>query len=129
MPVTFRIDTEAGIVFTVIEGPLDTDELLRELAAMIQHPDFKPGMSGITDLRNSEMDTFTDDVQRVAEFFISHKEQVGVSRSAIVLSGFVTYGMARMFQAFADESSLDTRIFQDMDEALEWIKSGEDESS
>jgi hypothetical protein len=129
MPVTFRIDKEAGIVFTVIEGPLDTDELLRELAAMIKHPDFKPGLSGITDLRKSEMDTFTDDVQRVAEFFISHKEQVGVSRSAIILSGFVTYGMTRMFQAFAEESSLDTRIFQDMDEALEWIKSGQDESS
>ena len=129
MPVTFRIDKEAGIVYTVIEGPVDTKELLRELETLLDHPDFRPGLNGITDLRKSEMDTFTEDVQRVAEFFIRHREQVGASRTAIVLSGFVTYGMTRMFQAFADDSSVETQIFQDMDEAIEWIESGEDKSS
>lgn len=126
MPVTFRIDKEAGIVYTVIEGAVDTDELLKELDTLIKQPDFRPGLNGITDLRKSEMDTFTDDVQRVAEFFIKHREQVGASKTAIVLSGFVTYGMTRMFQAFADDSSVETQIFQDMDEALEWIESGKE---
>ena len=129
MPVTFRIDKEAGIVYTVIEGPVDTDELLRELDTLIKHPDFRPGLNGITDLRKSEMDTFTEDAQRVADFFIKHREQVGSSRTAIVLAGFVAYGMTRMFQAFADDSSVETQIFQDMDEALEWIESGEEQSS
>jgi hypothetical protein len=58
---------------------------------------------------------------------IEHRESIGPSRSAIVAPSDRAYGMSRMFEVFAEESSIDVRVFRDFDEAKRWVVEGESE--
>jgi hypothetical protein len=121
MPITFRIDKESGIVYTTIDGRTNTDEIVESLESLLNNPDFKPGLNGIADLRNSEMDTFSADVKRIAGLMIEYRNKIGPSKTAVVISKDVTFGMTRVFQAFSEQSSIETAIFRDMEEALRWL--------
>jgi hypothetical protein len=121
MPITFRIDKESGIVYTTINGRTNTDEIVESLENLLNNPDFKPGLNGIADLRNSEMDTFSADVKRIAGLMIEYRNKIGPSKTAVVISKDVTFGMTRVFQAFSEQSSIETAIFRDMEEALRWL--------
>jgi hypothetical protein len=121
MPIAFRIDKESGIVYTTIEGRITTDELLESLERFMNHPDFSPGLNGLADLRNIEMDTFSADVRRIAELMVEYRNKIGPSKTAVVISKDVTFGMTRMFQSFSEQSSIKTAIFRDMEEALRWL--------
>jgi hypothetical protein len=121
MPIAFRIDKDSGIVYTTIEGRINTDELLESLEHFMNHPDFSPCLNGLADLRNFEMDTFSADVMRIAELLIKYRNRIGPSKTAVVISKDVTFGMTRMFQAFSEQSSIETAIFRNMEEALRWL--------
>jgi hypothetical protein len=121
MPITFRIDKEAGMVYTTIEGRINTDELLESLERLMNHPDFGPGLNGLADLRSMEIDTFSADVMRIADLMIKFRNKIGPSKTAVVISKDVTFGMTRMFQAFSEQSSIETAIFRDREEALRWL--------
>lgn len=121
MPITFRIDKESGIVHTTIDGSASTDEIVDGLKSIMNHPDFKPGLNGIADLRNSDMEVFSADVKRIANLLIEYRNKIGPSKTAVVVSKDVTFGMTRVFQVFAEQSSIETAIFRDRDEALQWL--------
>lgn len=120
MPVTCNIDLAAGLVFTTISGHVDTDELVRALEGCVGHRDFRPGLNGIADLRRARYDARSEDIKRLAELMAMHRDRIGSSRTAIVVSSDVAYGLSRMYQAFADDTSIQTRIFRDIDEAERW---------
>lgn len=124
MPITFRIDKESGVVYTTINGHASTDEIIEGLRNFMNHPDFKPGLNGIADLRNSDLDTFSADVQRIADLLIEYRNKIGPSRTAVLVSKDVTFGMTREFQVFAGQSSVETAIFRDMEEAVRWLEAG-----
>ena len=121
MPITFRIDKESGIVYTTVEGRVSIDEIIEGLRACVSLPDFRPGLNGIADLRNSEFDPRPADVERIAMLLTEYRNKIGLSKTAVVVSKAVTFGMTREFQAFAEHSSIDTEIFRDMDQARQWI--------
>jgi hypothetical protein len=121
MPITFRIDNESGIVYTTVEGRVGIDEIIEKLKDFMNRPEFRPGLNGIADMRNSDLETHSIDVQRIARLMIDFRDKIGPSKTAVVVSQKVTFGMTRMFQVFAEQSSIDTAIFQDMDEALQWL--------
>jgi hypothetical protein len=125
VPITFSIDKESGIVHTTIEGHTSTDEIVAGLRNLMDHPDFRPGLKGIADLRNSQLDTFSADVREIANLIIEYQDKIGPSRTAVLVSKDVTFGMARVFQAFSEQSSIETAIFRNKEEALQWLGVGE----
>ena len=124
MPITFRIDKESGVVCTTIDGYVSTDEIIEGLRNIMNHPDFRPGLNGIADLRNSDLNTFSADVKRIAELLVEYRDKTGPSRTAVLVSNDVTFGMTRVFQVFAEQSSVETAIFRDMEEAVQWLGVG-----
>jgi hypothetical protein len=127
MTVDFRVDKEEGIVYGTLTGVVDVDQILEGLAGMVASGDFRPGLNGITDLRNMVWESDQDDLRRLVHFMIEHREEIGPSRSAIVVAGDRAYGMSRMFEVFSEESSIDVRVFRDFDEAKRWIVEGDGE--
>jgi hypothetical protein len=123
VPITFRIDKASGIVFTTIAGQTSLDEILEGLKNILNHPDFGPGLNGIADLRQSELNTFQADVKKIADLMIEYRGTIGPSKAAVVVSRDITFGMTRVFQVFAEQSSVETAIFRSMEEALCWIHS------
>jgi hypothetical protein len=122
MPITFRNDTVKGIVYTTIEGSPSTDEIIGALETLLQSPEYCPGLRGVVDMRGSKLDSCAVDVRRIADVLIRYRDTIGPSRSAVVVSKTVTYGMTRMFQAYADQSSIEVELFHDIDAAREWIE-------
>jgi hypothetical protein len=61
------------------------------------------------------------DIKRIADLIIKYRDKIGQSKAAIVISKDVTFGMARMFQVFVEQSSIDIAIFRNMEEALRWL--------
>jgi hypothetical protein len=121
MPITFRIDAESGVVYTNVQGLVSADDILEALKSIMGHPEFRPGLNGLADLRNIEGDLFSGDVRKIAELMIEFRKKIGSSKTAVIVSKDVTFGMARTYQVFAEKSSIKTEIFRDKDEALQWL--------
>ena len=117
MPITFRIDKKSGVVFTTMEGNVSISEIIDGLKGLMNHPDFSPGFNGLVDMRNSTVNSTPEEVRRIAELMTGQREKIGMSRSAVVVSKDVIFGMARMFQVFAEQSSIKTELFRDINEA------------
>lgn len=125
MPITFRIDKKSGVVFTTMEGNVSISEIIDGLKGLMNHPDFSPGFNGLVDMRNSTVNSTPEEVRRIAELMTGQREKIGMSRSAVVVSKDVIFGMARMFQVFAEQSSIKTELFRDINEARQWLGIGE----
>jgi hypothetical protein len=121
MPVTIRVDKEAGIVHTTVEGIYTADDLIAEFDKLFDNSDFRPGMNGIADLRQAQTYPSSADVMRIARYLIEHQGKIGKSRTAVLVSSDVSFGTTRMFQSYAGDSLIQTKIFQDLDQARRWL--------
>jgi hypothetical protein len=121
MPIAIKIDKDSGIVHSMIEGRISADELIEKLQDLIDHPDYRPGLNGIADLRKIDKDMFSEDVFKVAKLMIENRDKIGASKTAVLVSKEVTFGMTRVFQALSEQSSVKTEIFWSMEEALQWL--------
>ncbi len=116
------IDIGAGLVIHEAEGPLSLDEIQSELQATLANPAFSPGMKTVWDLRGASIAALTERaVRSLVDFNLVRKEQRGGGRAAIVASQDVDYGVARMFQAYAEELPWETMVFRGLDDALPWL--------
>ena len=129
MGFEFRIDSEGGIVYSTVEGDLDVEDIIAGLTEIISHEDFDKGMSGIFDLMASKWESEPEDLRRIIRFIFENSERIGPSRCAFVVGSDRAYGMSRMFEVFSEETSVDVRVFRDLDEAKRWIieRAGEEE--
>ena len=131
MPVTTEIDTKAGVVVNTISGAL-TRSTIHALDDVLRHPDFRPGMGIVWDVRGGAVeDLSSDDVRYIAEYGDSRIEERGRGRAAIVVSEDLAYGLGRMLEGYAGERSMEREIFRDFDEAVRWasgasLENGED---
>lgn len=119
--MSFRVDKDAGIVYRTMSGEVTTDELLESYAATLKHPDFRPGMKALTDMRELKPKAFRSDVLRVAEFVLKHRDQIGDLRIAVVVSADASYGLMRELEAELERSPVQIGLFRDMAEAEEWL--------
>ncbi len=127
MGIEFRIDTEEGIVYTTVKGDLDVDDIIAGLTEIISHEDFKPGMGGIFDLLASKWESDPEELRRIVRFIIENTDRIGLSRHAVVVGSDRAYGMSRMFEVFSAATTVDVRIFRDLNEAKRWMIEGANE--
>jgi len=122
MPVECRLDAEAGIVYTVVSGEIGASDIIEAVEELFRNPDFRPGLIGLADLRSYTWRSEMSDIRRVAQFMIANGSKIGRSRTAIVVASDYSYGMSRMYEAFAAASPIKVKIFRDMDEAVAWLR-------
>ncbi len=126
MSVSCRIDSEAGIVYTSVRAPADAKQVTEAITMTVAKPEFRPGLNGIADLREAGTDYSPKDVQWIADLLRAFRDQIGPSRTAIVVSEDAVE-LARQFQSMSLGSSVDTEIFRTMEEARAWVGApGED---
>jgi hypothetical protein len=87
--------------------------------------DFSPGIDSIWDFRKTTSASVTnDDLKEIARY----NERIGPIRgpkwkAALVVSTDLFFGLARMFEAFADSAPNEIKVFRNMEEATAWITS------
>lgn len=120
--VTYRIDSECGVVLTTATGVLTEEDLLTHKHALRRDPDFRPGMVELSDVRGIERLQLTSDgVRRLVADDESDAGRMSSHKLAIVVSREVVFGMARMYGTLTQEHLPNLGVFRDMEEAKAWL--------
>jgi hypothetical protein len=119
MPVSYRIDVHAGVVFTVSEGRLTYEELLDHQRQLSSDPDFRPTMNHVIDVRGvTERAVTAFGVRTVA---IPRIFAPGSRRAIIAGDDASSYGYVEMFQAIRSHTGEDIKIFSTVEDAHRWV--------
>ena len=122
MPIEYRIDPQARVVYTTASGTLDDAQLLEHKKKLTSDPGFHPGMVELSDVRGIEkLDVTTDGIRHFALKDQRDKGKLRDYKLAIVASEDVVYGMARMYQANTAMNVPNVRVFRDISEAKDWL--------
>jgi hypothetical protein len=118
MPASYRIDLNAGVVFSVFEGRLTYEELLDHQLRLSSDPGFRPTMNHVMDVRGvTERAVTAFGVRTVA----TPRIFAPGSRRAIIARDDASYGYLEMFQTLRSQSGEDIRIFSTVEDAHRWL--------
>lgn len=122
MPVTYRIDRTRQLLHTRCIGEVVFEEVRQHFAALRQDPDCPERLDVLLDL--SEMTTLpaTDQLRTVTDEIARIRPQVRFGRCAIIASREALFGMARMFEVFAERFFSETRVFRSEAEGTGWLE-------
>lgn len=127
MPITYRIDPEAKIVFVVVEGNVTLREMVSTVTDVAHNPGFRRGFQILSDHRKITASATTEEVKA----FVLHTKQyeniLAHTEWAIVVSSDLSFGMMRMLSALAETIPMRVEVFRDYNEAMGWLhKDGSD---
>lgn len=116
MPVEFRIDPADKLVITKFYGAVSAEDFLEQPKRLLALPGLPKPLRQLIDAREStsidfgltEIAQVTLDPRQVEAF--AEFEPV---RVAIVAETPVSFGLARMFQGFAEHVGLDIAVYRD----------------
>ncbi len=123
MSVQTTIDTTTGIITHTVVGDLMVEDIWEAFAVRTNHPDFKPGMSVLWDLREGNASSLTfDDIRRIAGQNKARLRKSGVPyRVAFLAPRDIEFGLSRMYEMFSDASLVENRVFRTLEEARRWL--------
>mgnify|MGYP007056043784 CR=1 FL=1 len=119
MTIVSEIDSSRRLIVTRVWGRMDLSELQERQALLPDQSGFDStydhlfDMSGVTAVE----DLGTSALKRLASVRIFSES----SRRAVVASGDLEYGMARMYEVFSGSTEKNYAVFRTIDEALEWL--------
>ncbi len=118
MPAFFEIEKHLRLVITSASGVVTMAEALAHNQKLRKDPDFDPSFSQLIDLSNvTKIELNREDILTLAQDPILSDN----SRRAILATGDLTFGLARMFEMFRESKGKETiRVFRNRDEARAW---------
>jgi len=128
MPIELHIRPEHHLVILVHVGATPDDEFLAFYRSLYESDTFDSSMNQLVDLRQADSQSRSPEVLRqFAGFIKSTLEDDGVyPKIAVVAPRDLSFGLARMYQAFAASVPWDFAVFRAMDAALAWLGLPED---
>ncbi len=120
MPWSYIIDQQQRTVFTRFTGMITPSDVRDEINAVTSDPKFDPSFDQMVDASQGApvSDFPTDKVREFAASSIYSK----TSRRAIVMSGDLGFGLARMFATYREiRGELNLQIFRERNAALQWL--------
>jgi hypothetical protein len=122
--IELRYDRDIDAAVFEAIGRVTVNEYEESLDRFVKQPFFRLNMNTIWDLRKAEAGQVT--AQDVRSIVFRSKQSAVVRgstwKTAIVVEGTLKYGLARMFEFFADGAPYQLAIFKTMEEAREWVK-------
>ena len=122
--IAFSIDAPRHIRTAVYSGVITEELFLRTYEEMISAEDYDPTLNELVDLtRVQRLEVGSAGLNR----FVSMLSQPGLqaeSKVAIVApAGGHIFGMARMYEFMSADALEQIQVFDDMNEAFEWLTS------
>jgi len=122
MPVTYRIDRPNQIIHTRCIGAVVLDEVRQHFAELSRDKECPDRLDVLLHL--SEMTTLpaSDQLRTVTNDIADLRPQIQFGICAIVAPSPALFGMARMFEVFAEAYFSVTRVFRTEAEAVSWLE-------
>jgi hypothetical protein len=123
MPVSYQIDRGAKTIHTKCSGQVTFEEVLDHFLVLQNDPACPEKLDVLLDLTACTSIPETSQLRTVGSTIGQLRDRVKFNACAIVASSDVMFGMARMFQVFAEESFRDTQVFRDLEKGKRWLTS------
>ena len=81
-----------------------------------------PGLAAIGDFRNCQLTFSTLELRSLASFSQEAALAAGPSKWAILAADDLTFGLGRMYSAFAASQPVETRTFRDVESLADWLE-------
>lgn len=123
MPISYRFHTDRNLLVTRYRGTVTDDEFVATYREIYEHPDAKPGLSELVDLRDVSSVQTSARAMRLVTGLVQqfHGEAAEQMRTAVLASTDLEFGLSRMYQAIAAETPEHVEAFRDGAEALAWL--------
>jgi hypothetical protein len=122
MPVTYRIERSKQLIHTRCAGAIVLDEVRQHFVSLSQDPECPERPDVLLDL--SEMTTVpeSDELRTVTSDIANLRPQIQFGVCAIIASSPAVFGMARVFEVFAELYFSETQVFRTEGEAVNWLE-------
>ncbi len=121
MPIHFTIDAAEDRIDTTVTGPLLDADPIDYLTEVLEHPDYRPGMSVLVVCRDVRLGRFsTEAIRQLAHFTRAAERHLGDCRIALVAAQPAIFGLARMYQ-MRRSPRYALEVFRDEAEARDWL--------
>jgi hypothetical protein len=118
----YKIDKDLGLLVIKYEGKTTIAQIAEMLARIIKDPDYSRGLNILSDLRELTSSYTYEQMHSVVDGFPDPGELVSTTKSAVVVSKEVTYGMGRIWASITEDRTVATaQVFRNMDDALKWL--------
>ena len=125
MPIQFTVQEAHNYFIATWQGVLGEVELLRSYDEFWQSESFKPGMNELCNTLEADLEQISPGIlanlQHAAERMLAQHNQA--MKTAVVLSGALSQGLARVYDAWAIESPEEIKLFNELDAAKAWLAS------
>lgn len=123
MEYEIEFDAHASLVTVRARGLATLEGCLAYARDVLALPGWSPGTNILDDFRELDLGTLSaSDIRSIAELHVEHSDLIGRGQVAIVTGGAVSLGMARMWQAFAQQGlAMETGVFSSLAPARAWL--------
>jgi hypothetical protein len=104
-------------------GSASVEGLIGFVTDLVASPRYRPGMAILIDHMLLDTRPLTAaDIKTFATAVVTHDQQIGASRVAIVVPDPLTFGFARMYELHAEPAQVRSKVFYSRSDALTWLE-------
>ena len=126
MPVVYAIYAAQKFIHTRCLGNVTTDETSDHFRALARDPNCPDRLNVLLDLLEMTSISRTDQIRGVILDLQNVQRRVRFENCAIVADNDAIFGMMRMFEVFAKDYFVSTRVLRGVAEAKAWLAPTED---
>jgi hypothetical protein len=123
MPISCHRKQDENLVIFTHKGVVTDDEFFSFYRAFYLDPRFDKSHNLLVDLREAESTVRSSEaLKSFADTARLHTPHVSPSpKIAVVAEADLSFGLARMYEAFSQQVPVEFRVFKEPDEALKWL--------
>jgi hypothetical protein len=122
MAVTYRIDQAKHRIHTRCIGAVTFDEVRQHFADLAEDPGCPERLDVLLDLSETSSLPTSGQLSAVTTEVARVRPRVQFDGCAIIASQDALFGMARMFEVFAENYFGATRVFRTIDQGTRWLE-------
>ncbi|MEJ2545228.1 MAG: hypothetical protein P8Y99_14265 [Calditrichaceae bacterium] len=128
MPLAFSVKKEEGYLICTYTGKITDKILIDSWRAFYESDDWIPGFNEISDIsQTDELEVTSTGLRMLAEYAktMHQKHNIRSIKVAIFAPEKIQYGLSRIYDAMTYNSPEHTRVFDNLEEAEQWIKNND----
>jgi hypothetical protein len=122
MPITYQQDSESVDFYAVFEGVITPEEITDYFLQLTSEMGSFGEARALLEIRKVTFMGFTfDSISKIAGVTKAHQHLLDSTKTAVVASQAVAYGIVRMYIAIRDPK-YEFRVFRARDDAMLWLR-------